>query len=653
MPLFWLLCLAVELDVPAPVTEPFAVQTLDIRIRNDRAEALAGRIVFDLLPPWGTHTRITAAVRAEPGQTVTVPLRYELFEPGEQPLTITVEADGQTLATWQTKLDVPDRQPPLPEFKLQSAPDDAVVTITPDHRLRKGGRPWFPLGLYDTPYNADRADQLSAAGFDLVTVHPAPADAVNEMLDLLSAHGLNAWIPIGHLLANTDDRRQREEFEALVKGVAGHAGLALWESYDEPAWNGVPAWRLKAGYDLLQTLDRRRPLWTNHAPRNAIPTLAWYNLATDIGGSDVYPVPMPQTQSNLPNKTLGVVGDEATKNIAAVNGEKPILMVIQGFAWKALSDRADPNAVYPTFDQSRFMAWDATVSGAAGLLWWGIHTAPRPSPFWSDLRSVVSELASVQDIVALPPKPVLGLEEPLRGAVWAFDGGRLLAVVNRSDRPTTATVTDAGPWRSLFGGAAPRNAANGVIVGLPAWGAAVLTDHPSFNPKPTRFPPEAARPVTELPRVAGNAVGNPSFDADDDGDGLPDGWQVRYPLTGLLDTGSKHSGEASFQLKASRAGFRPLAVQQNLVVKPDANYVLSGWMRSDTPGVKARIYVEWVDAGVYRGKVQPWTEPPADWTEYRLPFDTKGCPAGRLYVVVQCEGPGRVWFDDIAVEAAE
>lgn len=653
MTLFWMFCLAVELEVPAPSTTPFAVQTLAVTVRNDRAAALTGRVVLDLLPPWGTHTRLAAPVNARPGETVVVPVRYELFEAGPTPLTITVEAGGETLATWQTSLQVPDQPPPLPAFRLAAPAADAVVAVTPDQRLRKGGQPWFPLGLYDTPTNAAGAAALAAAGFDLVTVHPAPADAVNEMLDLLAAHGLNAWIPIGHLLANTDDPRQREELSALVKGVAGHAALALWESYDEPAWNGVAAWRLKAGYDLLQTLDRRRPLWTNHAPRNAIPTLAWYNQATDIAGSDVYPVPMPQTQSDLPNKTLGVVGDEATKNLAAVNSEKPILMVIQGFAWKALHDRTDPAAVYPTFEQSRFMAWDATVSGAAGLLWWGIHSAPRPSPFWSDLRSVVSEVASVQGILALPPKPVLGLEEPLRGAVWTFEGGRLLAVVNRSDQPATATITTPGPWRELLGTPSPQHAAHGVIVALPAWGVAVLTSHPTFAPQPTRFAPEPARPAADLPRVAGNAVVNPSFEADADGDGLPDGWQVRYPLTGLLDTGSKHSGAASFQLKASRAGFRPLAVQQNLVVRPDANYVLSGWMRSDTPGVKARIYVEWVDAGVYRGKVQPWTEPPADWTAYRLPFDTKGCPAGRLYVVVQAEGPGRVWFDDIAVEEAE
>jgi hypothetical protein len=647
-----MVCLAVELRVPPPVTEPFEVQTLAVTVHNDRPEPLAGQVVFDLLPPWGTHTRVTAPVAAAPGETVVVPLRYELFQAGEQPLTLTVESGGQTLASWSTTLDVPDREPPLPELRLTPPPADAVTVITPDHRVRKGGRPWFPLGLYDTPTSAARAAELAAAGFDLVAIHPAPPDAVREMLDLLSESKLNAWIPIGHLLSHTDDPSQRQELEALVAGVADHPSLALWESYDEPAWNGIAAWRLQAGYELLRALDPRRPLWTNHAPRNTVSTLAWYNRATDIAGADVYPVPMPQTQSDLPNKTLAVVGDETVKNLAAVAGQKPVFMVIQGFAWKHLSDRGAPDAVFPTLAESRFMAYDATVNGAAGLLWWGIRYAPRPSPFWSDLRTVVSELASLRDILALPPEPVDGLSEPLRGAVWAFEDGRLLAVVNRSGQPATARVALGDGWRTLFGDPAPRVAANEMILELPAWGVRVLTDHPTFAPQPRRFAPEPARPVAELPRVAGNAVANPSFEADADGDGLPDGWDVRFPLSAVLDPEVKHSGAASFRLTASRAGFRPLAVQQNLVVKPDASYVLSGWMRSDTPEVKARIYVEWVTAGVYHGQVLPWTEPPAEWTEYRIPFQARSCPGGRIYVVVQAEGPGRVWFDDLGVEEA-
>ena len=652
MALFWLMCLAVDLEVPEPPVLPYLVQTLNVKVHNDRGKALDGRVLLDLLPPWGNHARITAPVKAAAGETVTVPLQYELFEAGQQPLTITVEAGGETLATWTGKLNVPDVQPPLPEFHLATPPANAITTITADHRVRKDGQPWFPLGLYDTPTSAARARQLADAGFDLVTIHPAPPDAVREMLDLLAKSGLNAWIPIGQLLANTDDPAQRQQLEELVKGVADHPALALWESRDEPAWGSAPAWRLKAGYDLLRTLDPRRPLWTNHAPRNTISTLAWYNLATDIAGSDVYPVPMPQTQSDLPNKTLGVVGDEATKNIAAVAGEKPIFMVIQGFAWKALQDRADPTAVYPTFEQSRFMAWDATVSGAAGLLWWGIHYAPRPSPFWSDLRSVVSQMASVQDVIAGAPQPVDGLAEPLRGAVWSFDGGRLLAVVNRSDQAVTATLTLGTGWRPLFGDPAPKVNANEMIVDLPAWGVAVLTDHPTFNPEPQRFAPEAATPVAELPREPGNAIANPSFEADADGDGLPDGWDVRFPLSGVLDGQVKHSGAWSFRLTASRANYRPLAVQRSLKLTPDGKYVLRGWMRSDTPGVKVRIYVEWVTAGKYLGKVLPFTAPPADWTEYVLPFEATDCPGGQCYVVVQAEGPGVVWFDDLAVESA-
>src|SRR5437016_5261236 len=41
-------------------------------------------------------------------------------------------------------------------------------------RLTSQGRPWFPLGLYATPYTRARRLELGAAGFDLVVLDPLP-----------------------------------------------------------------------------------------------------------------------------------------------------------------------------------------------------------------------------------------------------------------------------------------------------------------------------------------------------------------------------------------------------------------------------------------------------------------------------------------------
>ena len=191
-------------------------------------------------------------------------------------------------------------------------------------------------------------------------------------------------------------------------------------------------------------------------------------------------------------------------------------------------------------------------------------------------------------------------------------------------------------------------------VELPAWGVAVLTTSTGFRPERKSFEAELAhaRPPQPLPVEPGNAVRNPSFEVDAQGDGAPDGWNVHYPFTSRLDRRIRHTGAASLCLESTEAGFRPLAVQHACKTEANRRYRLSGWLRSDTPGAKARIYAEWVTDGRFQSHVLPWTAPPAEWSQVSLEFTTTPAPVGNLYVVVQVDGPGRVWFDDLRLELA-
>ena len=53
-------------------------------------------------------------------------------------------------------------------------------------------------------------------------------------------------------------------------------------------------------------------------------------------------------------------------------------MVLQGFAWGKLSDRHEDIA-YPTFAETRAMAWATVTHGAKAVLYWGMTAAP-PDP---------------------------------------------------------------------------------------------------------------------------------------------------------------------------------------------------------------------------------------------------------------------------------
>jgi hypothetical protein len=385
-----------------------------------------------------------------------------------------------------------------------------------------------------------------------------------------------------------------------------------------------------------------------------VQTLAFYNQATDIAGCDIYPAPMPQGQSDLPNKTLSVVGDETAKNILAVRGEKPVFMVLQGFAWRTLDNRNDPKAIYPTFAESRFMAYDAIIAGASGILYWGVDYTPRPSPFWSNLKSLVSEIHGLKPFLEAPREPLKATlspaDTPVRCLARKVNGHIALLLANCSGNKAAVTVTVAGghgPWHSLFGDPPPQASGQGFAVTLPPWGTRAVTADPSWRPARKDYSAEGrtAQLPQPLPTEPGNAIPNPGFEADDDG--VPAGWEVRLPFTVFRDTTVKHSGQASLRIESPEAGATPLAVMQSIIVKPNARYRLTGWMRSDTPGVKGRIYAEWSNATGWHSFVLPWVEPTTEWRQWSVDVPTAKNPEGRLYVVVQAQDKGQVWFDDL------
>ncbi|OHB79623.1 MAG: hypothetical protein A2Z25_03485 [Planctomycetes bacterium RBG_16_55_9] len=59
---------------------------------------------------------------------------------------------------------------------------------------------------------------------------------------------------------------------------------------------------------------------------------------------------------------------------------------------------------YPSFDESRFMAYDAIVHGARGILYWGSHYL-KSSEFRQSLYALTSELAALQPFLVAEDDP--------------------------------------------------------------------------------------------------------------------------------------------------------------------------------------------------------------------------------------------------------
>jgi hypothetical protein len=115
----------------------------------------------------------------------------------------------------------------------------------------------------------------------------------------------------------------------------------------------------------------------------------------------------------VPNKDISVVGD-VTKKMLQAAGAKPIWMTLQ-IAWSGVTpNRQRPDLVprFPTLQEERFMAYQAIVNGARGLVFFGgqLTQVMRPRDaqlgwnwtFWQQvLRPLLVELTSPSVLPAL------------------------------------------------------------------------------------------------------------------------------------------------------------------------------------------------------------------------------------------------------------
>jgi hypothetical protein len=190
--------------------------------------------------------------------------------------------------------------------------------------------------------------------------------AERALLDAAQTHGLGCWLWLGDLAnfpGGATGTRNQQLLTKIVQALRGHAALAAYKGMDEP---GNPL---------------RSP--------GPVPV--------------AYP---PQIHSDSKNRELSVVGDLTRKTKQAA-GTKPFWMTLQ-VAWTGvLPTQQRPQVVprFPSLHEERFMAYEAIVNGARGLVFFGGHLTDVMTPedaasgwnwtFWRRvLRPVVSELAS-------------------------------------------------------------------------------------------------------------------------------------------------------------------------------------------------------------------------------------------------------------------
>lgn len=314
--------------------------------------------------------------------------------------------------------------------------------------LRIGGAKAFPLGLSNppplggtAPNGVEGLKEVADAGVTFIRTGrgdwgPGRLEeqlaAERAVLDAAARHGLHCWLYLGELpdlpprSAGTQASTREQLLTRVATSFKDHPALGAYKGVDEPrnpfrGQNWIRPDGLVRAARRLKALDPQHPLVIIQAPRSTVAQLSPYRPAFDITGADIFPVAYPPGEhSDLPNKDISVVGDVTRKMVRAAGG-KPVWMTLQ-IAWSGtVTSARRPNVVarFPTRHELRFMAYQAIVSGARGLTFFGGHLTQvlRPADaeagwnwaFWEQaLRPLVEELSSTAvapALVAADAKP--------------------------------------------------------------------------------------------------------------------------------------------------------------------------------------------------------------------------------------------------------
>jgi hypothetical protein len=248
--------------------------------------------------------------------------------------------------------------------------------------------------------------------------------------------------------------RLRKSKSLMSRGLPadGEAMLdQLWAELGQQAPNprlrGSYSWaradRMAEGLGLLSKYlreqDGKHLIWTNHAALNSIARLAKLDQYVDAAGCDHYPVDGVGTPSTGQN--LYEIGWFTDRMRAAAPG-KSCWMVLQGFGWRDFVEEkwhTNPDETLgrrPNLRETRFMAYDAIVHGANGIIYYGsdfleggVHRGGyfRGAPLgnrevpqlWKDIMTVGRELRALEPaiVAAAPPARPKAQSEETMGPV--------------------------------------------------------------------------------------------------------------------------------------------------------------------------------------------------------------------------------------------
>ena len=401
-------------------------------------------------------------------------VRFTLAVPeaqGRYPMEFAaLAADGKVLAEIKDVFTVRGAKP---------ARHSHEVRFDAQHRMYLDGKPFFPIMTWRNrgPLTFEESyPRFVKLGFNLI-------ECPIGNLDIADAAGLYALaeLPAKVFRVRTPEETQAylAEYNKRFGKLVEHPAVIGYFSVDEPTWRGDPLEPYAAGYRFIRDhVDPWRPVYINEAPRGSVESLRPVANACDVYGVDIYPVPSPNPHSELDDKTVTSVGKYTDICRDVTRNRKPVWMCLQGFAWGTLTGTGE---IYPTYEESRFMAFEAIAHGATGLVYWGLFMGDGENPeFLAGLKKVLGEVTAVSAyLVGDTVEDSVKCGDPaIRIMHKRTPGGDLWIVLNESRTEKTVTLRGELPKRPVetSGLAMPGTDGGELTLTLPAYGVRVFRD---------------------------------------------------------------------------------------------------------------------------------------------------------------------------------
>ncbi len=307
------------------------------------------------------------------------------------------------------------------------------------------------------------------------------ARAALMALDKAQRFGLKTMLWIGGDFANTDDYEKslRQLFERIMTPeVVNHPSLFAYNYCDEPWAREIPAYKFEAAMRIMRELDPYHPFFINESPRGVMPEyLADYAQYSDIYGVDLYPLPAAVRHSAISDKSMAAVGRYSDIYNAATNGEKPVLMWLQGFQWHP---DESPLAVFPNAHELKFMCMDSLMHGTKAILMFNSNMLKQK--FYKDLFSVTGLVSQYEQVIATGREIKAPLQvATLRANSYEFQGNTYHMLLNESPNEIAIDAAAFSEAKLVYG---DDMANEGGKLKLSPWGFAVFSGNGSVPPPP-------------------------------------------------------------------------------------------------------------------------------------------------------------------------